>query len=81
MLFELAAAAEIGGAWLIWQSVREGRDSWRAGLGVLALGAYGFSSNSNERPMPRPLLTVGQGSPALLEGGGQARQVVEGLFG
>ena len=42
VLFALAAAAEIGGAWLIWQSVREGRDWWWAGLGVLALGAYGF---------------------------------------
>lgn len=42
LLFALAAAAEIGGAWLVWQSVREGKDWWWAGLGVLALGAYGF---------------------------------------
>jgi len=42
VLFALAAAAEIGGAWLVWQSVREGKDWWWAGLGVLALGAYGF---------------------------------------
>ncbi len=42
VLFVLAAAAEIGGAWLVWQSVREGKDWWWAGLGVLALGAYGF---------------------------------------
>ncbi|HSN36971.1 MAG TPA: YnfA family protein [Arthrobacter sp.] len=41
-LFALAAAAEIGGAWLIWQSVREGKDWWWAGAGVAALGAYGF---------------------------------------
>ncbi|THG29902.1 YnfA family protein [Naasia lichenicola] len=42
ILFVLAAVAEIGGAWLIWQSVREGKPWWLAGLGVLALGAYGF---------------------------------------
>jgi small multidrug resistance family-3 protein len=42
LLFALAAAAEIGGAWLVWQSVREGKDWWWAGLGVIALGAYGF---------------------------------------
>ena len=38
----LAAIAEIGGAWLIWQGVREHRGALFAGAGVLALGAYGF---------------------------------------
>ncbi len=42
ILFALAAVAEIGGAWLIWQSVRENRGWWLALLGILALGAYGF---------------------------------------
>lgn len=42
LLFILAAAAEIGGAWLVWQAVREGRSWWWAGLGVIALGIYGF---------------------------------------
>jgi small multidrug resistance family-3 protein len=42
LLFALAAAAEIGGAWLIWQAVREDRSWWWAGLGVIALGIYGF---------------------------------------
>ncbi|MFI2612979.1 YnfA family protein [Kitasatospora sp. NPDC018619] len=41
-LFALAAVAEIGGCWLVWQSVREQRPWWLAGLGVVALGAYGF---------------------------------------
>lgn len=41
-LFVLAALAEIGGAWLVWQAVREGKAWWWAGFGVLALGAYGF---------------------------------------
>jgi small multidrug resistance family-3 protein len=41
-LFLLAALAEIGGAWLVWQGVREHRGLLFAGAGVVALGAYGF---------------------------------------
>jgi small multidrug resistance family-3 protein len=41
-LFVVAAFAEIGGAWLVWQGVREHRGAvWVLG-GVGALGAYGF---------------------------------------
>ncbi|WP_068277113.1 YnfA family protein [Aldersonia kunmingensis] len=42
LLFALAAVAEIGGAWLVWQGVREHRGGWWIGLGLIALGAYGF---------------------------------------
>ncbi len=42
LLFALAAVAEIGGAWLIWQGVREHRGWLWIGAGVVALGAYGF---------------------------------------
>ena len=42
LLFVLAALAEIGGAWLVWQGVRENRGLLWIGAGVLALGAYGF---------------------------------------
>ena len=42
ILFLIAAVAEIGGAWLIWQAVRENRGWWIALLGIVALGAYGF---------------------------------------
>ncbi|WP_052864876.1 YnfA family protein [Streptomyces niger] len=42
VLFVLAALLEIGGAWLVWQGVREQRGWVWAGAGVLALGAYGF---------------------------------------
>lgn len=41
-LFGLAALLEIGGAWLVWQSVRENRPWWVAGIGIIALGLYGF---------------------------------------
>lgn len=42
VLFVLAALAEIGGAWLVWQGVREQRGALFVGAGVIALGAYGF---------------------------------------
>jgi small multidrug resistance family-3 protein len=41
-LFVLAAIAEIGGAWLIWQGVREHRGIAWIGSGIVALAAYGF---------------------------------------
>ncbi len=42
LLFVLAAVAEIGGAWLVWQGVREHRGVAFIGAGIVALGAYGF---------------------------------------
>ncbi|HEY5853488.1 MAG TPA: YnfA family protein [Aldersonia sp.] len=42
VLFAVAALFEIGGAWLVWQGVREHRGWIWIGLGVAALGAYGF---------------------------------------
>jgi hypothetical protein len=48
LLFVAAAIAEIGGAWLVWQGVREHRGWAWIGAGVLALGVYGFV------PPPRP---------------------------
>ena len=41
-LFVLAAIAEIGGAWLVWQGVREHRGLLWVGAGVIALGLYGL---------------------------------------
>ena len=42
LLFAIAAVAEIGGAWLVWQGVREHRGWLWVGFGVIALGLYGF---------------------------------------
>ena len=42
LLFVLAALAEIGGAWLVWQGVREHRGAVWVVAGVVALAAYGF---------------------------------------
>lgn len=50
LLFLLAALAEIGGAWLVWQGVREQRGPAWVGAGVLALGAYGFVATLQPDP-------------------------------
>jgi small multidrug resistance family-3 protein len=42
LLFAIAAVAEIGGAWLIWQGTREHRGIAFIGAGIAALAAYGF---------------------------------------
>jgi small multidrug resistance family-3 protein len=47
-LFVLAAIAEIGGAWLIWQGVREHRGLIWIGAGIAALAAYGFVATWQE---------------------------------
>lgn len=49
-LFVLAATAEIGGAYLVWQGVREKRGVSYVGLGVLALGLYGFIATFQPSP-------------------------------
>ncbi|MEV4759448.1 YnfA family protein [Micromonospora sp. NPDC049559] len=49
-LFLLAALAEIGGAWLVWQGWREHRGLlWIAG-GLVALGVYGFVATFQPDP-------------------------------
>ena len=42
LLFVLAALFEIGGAWLVWQGVREQRGWLWVGAGMIALGVYGL---------------------------------------
>ncbi len=49
-LFVLAALAEIGGAWLVWQGWREHRGLWWVAAGILALGAYGFVATFQPDP-------------------------------
>ncbi len=41
-LFVIAAVAEIGGAWLVWQGVRAHRGVGWIGAGVVALAVYRF---------------------------------------
>ena len=49
-LFIAAAIAEIGGAWLVWQGVREHRGWIWIGAGVIALGLYGFVATLQPDP-------------------------------
>ncbi len=49
-LFAVAAVAEIGGAWLIWQGVREHRGVAFVGAGIAALAAYGFVATLQPDP-------------------------------
>ncbi|MGP3979612.1 YnfA family protein [Streptomyces sp. KR80] len=49
-LFAVAALFEIGGAWLVWQGVREHRGWLWIGAGVVALGAYGFIATFQSDP-------------------------------
>lgn len=48
VLFLVAAVAEIGGAWLIWQGVREHRGMAWVGAGIVALAGYGFIATLQE---------------------------------
>jgi small multidrug resistance family-3 protein len=41
LLFVLAGISEIGGAYLVWQALREGGGTWFAVLGGLLLVCYG----------------------------------------
>lgn len=49
-LFALAAVCEIGGAWLVWQALREGRPAWWAAAGGAALVVYGFVAAAQADP-------------------------------
>ncbi len=49
-LFIVAAIAEIGGAWLVWQGVREQRGVAWVGAGIVSLAAYGFVATFQEDP-------------------------------
>jgi small multidrug resistance family-3 protein len=60
LLFALAALAEIGGAWLVWQGVREQRGIAFIGAGIAALGIYGFAATlQDENDFGRILAAYG----------------------
>lgn len=50
LLFVVAALAEIGGAWLVWQGVREHRGLAWIGASIVALGLYGFAATLQPDP-------------------------------
>ena len=50
LLFLAAALAEIGGAYLVWQTVRAGAAAWVAVAGGLSLVGYGFLASLQTDP-------------------------------
>jgi len=42
LVFGLAGLCEIGGGYLVWLSLREGKSGWFALIGVAMLGVYGI---------------------------------------
>lgn len=50
LLFAVAAVAEIGGAWMVWQGVREHRGLAWIGAGIASLAAYGFVATFQDDP-------------------------------
>lgn len=49
-LFVVAAVAEIGGAYLVWEGVRERKGLLFIVAGIAALGAYGFVATLQPSP-------------------------------
>ena len=59
-VFVLAALLEIGGAWLVWQGLREHRGWLWVGAGVVALGGYGLVTTLQpDAPFGRTLAAYG----------------------
>ena len=50
LLFFAAALAEIGGAYLIWQTIRAGAAAWVAVAGAFSLVGYGFLASLQTDP-------------------------------
>jgi len=63
LLFAAAAVLEIGGAWLIWQGVREHRGVAWAGVGIVALAGYGFVATFQPDPNFGRILAAYGGVP------------------
>ena len=59
-LFVLAALLEIGGAWLVWQGLREHRGWIWVGVGMLSLALYGVVATLQpDAPFGRVLAAYG----------------------
>ncbi len=50
LLFLLAGLAEIGGGWLVWQWLREGKSFLLGILGAIVLVGYGITPTLQEEP-------------------------------
>jgi small multidrug resistance family-3 protein len=58
-IFALAGLCEIGGGYLVWISLREGKSMWYAALGSVVLIAYGFIATMQTSNFARVYATYG----------------------
>jgi|SRR5688572_1470229 small multidrug resistance family-3 protein len=58
-IFILAGLCEIGGGYLVWLSVREGKSNWYALAGSLILIMYGFVATMQPQNFARVYATYG----------------------
>lgn len=59
LIFILAGICEIGGGYLIWQSVREGKSLWYAAVGGAILVLYGIVATLQESNFAKIYATYG----------------------
>lgn len=59
LIFILAALCEIGGGYLIWIAVREGKSPWYAALGATILILYGYIATLQTSNFARVYATYG----------------------
>ncbi|MFV0469783.1 MAG: YnfA family protein [Dysgonomonas sp.] len=59
LIFILAGICEIGGGYLIWQSVREGKSLWYAVVGGAILVLYGVVATLQESNFAKVYATYG----------------------
>ena len=66
VLFVIAGLFEIGGGWLMWQTLRKGKPYWMAICGGLALVAYGaIATLQSDSSFGRVFAAYGGGFIAL----------------
>lgn len=58
LLLTLAGLAEIGGAWLVWQGIRERSSLLFVGLGAMVLVGYGLLHTLHPIPEFRRVLAA-----------------------
>lgn len=59
LIFILAGLCEIGGGYLIWIAVREGKSPWYAALGAIILILYGYIATLQTSNFARVYATYG----------------------
>jgi small multidrug resistance family-3 protein len=59
LIFILTGLCEIGGGYLVWLSVREGKSNWYAVAGSLILILYGFVATMQPQNFARVYATYG----------------------